>query len=155
MNNPGVSGGERPATRHVRFKEILLVEEDETWALALKDALSEGGFRVNLALSPSEAVRSLRRKSPDLVAVSALLGDEASELLLHELECLKLPPPVLLVGPRAGEKRWENWKALPVLSSVGQPFDLADVRQAARAILGSAWEDLMDGTGPDREGASP
>ena len=71
MSNPGASGGERPATRHVRFKDILLVEEDETWALALRDALSEGGFRVTLALSLYEAVRTLRRKAPDLLAVSA------------------------------------------------------------------------------------
>lgn len=141
MSDTGASRQEGPATRHVRFKEILVVEDDETWALALQDALSGGGYRVNLTMSLYDAVRAVR-KSPDLVLVSALVGDQVSEALLREIESVKLPPPVLLVGTRKGEARWEAWKSLPCLSKVGQPFQLVDVLEAARAILGSPWEDL-------------
>src|SRR4051794_39897441 len=128
MDNSGESPGGVPATRHVRFKEILLIEEDETWALALNDALSEGGYRINLAASLQDAVRALRKKSTDLVLVSALLGESASEVLRLELESLKVPPPVLLVGTRPADARWRCWTSLPFVSSVDQPFQLPDVR---------------------------
>jgi DNA-binding response OmpR family regulator len=123
---------DEPATRHVRFKEILIVEDDETWALGLRDALAKGGYRVSLALALYEAVRRMREKVPDLFVVSALLGEQAAETLLRELEGLRVPPPILLVGPRPGEIRWEAWRSLPSLSVVGQPFELADVLEGAR-----------------------
>lgn len=143
MSHSGETRREGPATRHVRFKDVLLVEEDETWALALKDALSAGGYRVNLALGLPEAVAALRRKSPELLLVSALLGEQASESLLRELEGRRVPPPVLLVGTRRGESRWEAWNSLSTLSRVEQPFTLGDVLESARAVLGSPWEDVI------------
>jgi DNA-binding response OmpR family regulator len=143
MSNPGDSRRDGPATRHVRFKEILLVEDDATWALALNDALSEGGYRITPAASTPDAVRSLRQKPSDLVIVSALLGEAASEMLRVELEHLKVPPPVLLIGTRPGDARWDSWTSLPFVSAVEQPFELPDVREAARAILGTPWEDLV------------
>jgi DNA-binding response OmpR family regulator len=145
MSNPG-DARSGSATRHVRFKTVLLVEEDETWALAVMDALSEGGYRVSLSGAVDEAVRALRQKPPDLLLVSALLGEAASDVLLRELESLKLPPPVLLVGPRKGEARWQSWRFLACVSAVEQPFELPDIRQAVEAILGAPWEDLIDGS---------
>lgn len=145
MSHPGESGPHGPGTRHVRFKEILVVEEDETWALALRDALCEGGYRVTLVLSSQHAASAVRQKQPDLLLVSALLGNEASEFLLREIESLRVPPPLLLVGARRGETRWEPWKSLPYATEVRQPFQLVDVLEAARAVLGSAWEDLTGG----------
>jgi DNA-binding response OmpR family regulator len=155
MSNPGESRRDGSATRHVRFKSVLLVEEDETWALAVMDALSEGGYRVALAGSVDEALRALRHKSPDLLLVSALLGEAASETLLRELEALKLPPPVLLVGSRKGESRWRAWRSLAFVTAVEQPFELPDVREAAEALLGAPWEDLIEGAGPDAPPDSP
>jgi DNA-binding response OmpR family regulator len=151
MSNPVESRRDGPATRHIRFKEVLLIDEDETWGLALQDALSAGGYRVHLAVSLYDTVREVRKKLPDLMVISALLGNHVSESLLREIEGISLPPPVLLVGARTGEVRWEAWKSLPCLSTVPQPFKLTDVLEAASALLGSPWEDLTgegDVSGP-------
>src|SRR5882672_6253514 len=104
MSLKGARGGQG------RFKEILIVDEDEAWALVLRDAVAGGGFSVALAASIEEAVRKVKDKSPDLLLVSCLLDVPLAETLLGELESLKVPPPVVLVGLRPGDNRWDGWQ---------------------------------------------
>lgn len=134
-------------TRPVRFKEILIVDQDEVWALVMRDAVAGGGFRVNLATSIDEAIRKIREESPDLLLVSCLVNAEASEAFLPEIGALKAPPPVVLVGLRDGDATWEAWKSRPYVSVVRQPFKSRDVLQVAVALLGSTWEDLTGSAG--------
>jgi DNA-binding NtrC family response regulator len=129
-------------TRKVRFKEILIVDQDEAWALVMRDAVAGGGFCVALANSIDESVRKLRDKPPDLLLVSCLLDVVASEALLGEVECLKVQPPVVLIGLRYGDNRWDAWKQRPYVSVVKQPFKSRDVLDVALALLGSTWEEL-------------
>ena len=149
MSGATASNGDGSITRHVRFKEIVVVETDETWALALRDALVEDGYRVSPVLGIYEAARRIRRNPGDLFLVSALLGEQESETLLRELESARVSPRVLLVGSRTAEARWAAWSSLPYMSVVGQPFTLEDVRSAARAILGEPWVDLAGGDDSD------
>jgi len=144
MSSPEQTPSEEE-TRQVRFKEILIVDQDEAWALVLRDAVAGGGFRVALAASIEEAVRKVKDQSPDLLLVSCLLEVELSQTLLGELECLKVPPPVVLVGLRPGDDRWNGWKQRRFVSVVPQPFKSRDVLDVALALLGSTWEDVGGG----------
>jgi DNA-binding response OmpR family regulator len=134
-------------TRPVRFKEILIVDQDETWALVMRDAVAGGGFRVSLATSIDEAIRKIRDESPDLLLISCLVDAEGSDALLPELDHLQKPPPVVLVGLREGDTTWEGWKARSNVSVVRQPFKSRDVLEVAVALLGSTWEDLTGSAG--------
>lgn len=129
-------------TKAVRFKEILIVDQDEAWALVLRDAVAGGGFCVSLAASVEEAIRKLREKAPDLLLLSCLLDVDAAAALLGEIERLDPPPPVVLVGLRHGDPRWNGWQERRFVSVVKQPFKSRDVLDVALALLGSTWEDL-------------
>jgi DNA-binding NtrC family response regulator len=129
-------------TRHVRFKEILIVDQDEAWALVLRDAVAGGGFCVALATTIEEAVRKVREKTPDLLLLSCLLDVEASEALLGEFDRLKIPPPTVLIGLRHGDTRWDSWKNRRYVSVVKQPFKSRDILDVALALLGTTWEEL-------------
>lgn len=133
-------------TKPVRFKEILIVDQDEAWALVMRDAVAGGGFCVALATTIEEAVRKVRDKSPDLLLVSCLLDVEAFGALLGELDSLNVPPPVVLVGHRYGDPRWDAWRERHYVSVVKQPFKSRDVLDVALALLGTTWEDLTGHT---------
>jgi len=134
-------------TRPVRFKEILVVDLDEAWALVMRDAVAGGGFCVNIATTLEEAIRKLRHRAPDLLLVSCLLDAERAESLLQEIDRLPSVPPVVLVGMRYGDRQWDSWKERRYVSVVKQPFKSRDVLDVALALLGSTWEELAGGKG--------
>jgi DNA-binding NtrC family response regulator len=135
-------------TKAVRFKEILIVDRDEAWALVLRDAVAGGGFCVALAPSVEEAMRKIREKPLDLILVSCLLSVDEAAQLLGEIERIESPPPVVLIGPRHGDNRWDVWKSRPFVSVVKQPFKSRDILDVALALLGSTWEEM---TGDSKE----
>ena len=130
-----------PETRPVRFKQILVIDQDEAWALVMRDAVARGGFCVVLATSMEEALRTLRGQPPDLTLVSCLLDAQASETLLHEIDRLKLAAPVVLVGFQEGDPRWVTWKSHSFVTVIRQPFTSQEVLEAVRTLLDTSWED--------------
>ena len=137
--------GQEEDTRQVRFKEILIVDQDEAWALVMRDAVAGGGFTVALAPTIEEAVRKVRAKRPDLVLLSCLLNVETAQSLLREIDDLKVPPPVVLVGLRYGDAQWDGWKERRYVSFVKQPFRSKQLLDMALALLGTTWEELTGG----------
>ena len=135
-------GGSEEDTRQVRFKEILIVDQDEAWALVMRDAVAGGGFTVALASTIEEAVRKVRAKTPDLVLLSCLLNAETAQELLREIDALKTPPPVVLVGLRYGDTKRDAWKERRYVSFVKQPFRSKQLLDMALALLGTTWEEL-------------
>ena len=131
-----------PETRPVRFKQVVIVDLDEAWALVMRDTVARGGFCVVLPASIDEAVRLIREQVPDLLLVSSLLTDEIRDLLLPEIELLKSPPPVVLVGLRDTETRWDAWKSRPFVSVIKQPFRTEDVLKAVKTLLDTPWAEL-------------
>ncbi len=129
-------------TRQVRFKEILIVDQDEAWALVLRDAVAGGGFCVSLATTVEGAIRKVREKTPDLLLLSCLLDVDASEPLRAEFDRLKAPPPTVLVGLRHGDGRWDGWRTRGFVSVVKQPFKSRDILDVVLALLGTTWEEL-------------
>src|SRR5688500_662905 len=121
MSHPEQHGSEED-TRQVRFKEILIVDQDEAWALVMRDAVAGGGFTVALAPTIEEAVRKVRQKAPDLVLLSCLLDVDTAQALLREIDALKVPPPVILVGLRYGDTQWDAWKERRYVSFMKQQF---------------------------------
>jgi DNA-binding NtrC family response regulator len=134
--------GPEDDTRKVRFKEILVVDQDEAWALVMRDAVAGGGFCVALATTTGEAQRKMREKRPDLVLLSCLMDPDASQALLAELDWFETPPPVVLVGLAYGDARWDSWRGRAYVSLVRQPFRSRQLLDIALALLGTTWEEL-------------
>jgi len=130
-----------PDTRPVRFKQILIVDQDEAWALVMRDAVARGGYCVVLPASLEEAIRILRDQAPDLVLISCLLDGKAAETLLGEIDPLKVVPPVVLVGLRDADAHWVPWKSRHFVSIVRQPFKTQDVLDVVKTLLVSPWDE--------------
>jgi DNA-binding response OmpR family regulator len=138
---------ERPETRHVRFKKILVVDRDGDWGLPVRETLAASPYLTRHVADIGEGACSIGRSEPDLVVISSLVGDHSLQMLLRELESLATPPPVLLLAYLHGESRWSPWRSLPCISILRTPFTMHDVLEGVRALIGEPWEDSK-GEGP-------
>jgi DNA-binding response OmpR family regulator len=145
MATAGHSLEERPSTRHVRVKKILVVDRDEYWGPAMRLALEECGYYLNLVREPAEGRRRAFERVYDLVIVSASMGEAAVRAILAELGRRGVPPPVVVVAGAGELRNRAVLETVPCVSLVRRPCPVEDVVDAARALVGDPWEDRLRG----------
>jgi DNA-binding response OmpR family regulator len=131
----------RPPTRRVRLRRILIVEPDEGWGSAMRLALEERGYYLNLVRDPAEGRRRTRERRYDLVIASAGWGEAALRAILEEAARAPSPPPALVLAEEGQLRDRGALEAVPCLSILRRPCALRDVVEAARALAGDPWEE--------------
>lgn len=135
----------RTPTRCVRLCKVLVVDRDKSWGSAMKLALEEAGYYLNLVTDPQEGCRRVLERAYDLVIVSASAGQEALQGILDTLGRRVSPPSVIVVAG-ADELRMEkDLQGVSCLSILRRPCALEDVVDAARALVGVPVSDHRKG----------
>ena len=132
---------DRPSTRHVRLKRVLLVDADPVQGAEVRRALEESGYYLNHVSSAVEARRREAERVYDLVVVSAALGEGVLGVLIDELGRRPTPPPVLVLAGPGGLKRRADLDGVTCLMVLRAPFTAADAAGAARALAGPPWDE--------------
>jgi DNA-binding response OmpR family regulator len=136
---------QHPPTRFARLRKILIVDQDEFWGPAIRLALEETGYYLNLVADPVEGCRRVQERAYDLVIVSASVGQAPLQAIL-ELLARRVTPPGVIVLAGADELRMQKDHAgVPVLSVLRRPCAVEDVVDAARAMVGAPWTDHRKG----------
>ncbi len=136
MSVTGHSLGERPSTRHVRLKKVLVVDRDPFWGQAIQAALEQSGYYLNRVSEPWEGRRRAFERAYDLVVPCDSLGEGAIHAIMDELTRRRESPPVLVVGS-AGRKV----EGVPVFSILQRPCTIEEVVDAVRALAGAPWDE--------------
>jgi DNA-binding response OmpR family regulator len=132
---------DRPSTRRVRLKKVLLVDADPVQGPDMRRELEGAGYYLNHVTSPVEARRREAERVYDLVVVSAALGESVLGVLIDELGRRESPPPVLVLAGPEGLKRRADLDGVTCLMVLRAPFMPADVVDAARALAGPPWDE--------------
>lgn len=135
----------RSPTRCVRLRKVLVIDRDAFWGPAIRLALEETGYYLNLVTDAREGCRRALERAYDLVIVSASLGQGT---LLGILEAIsrRTPPPCVIVLAGADELRMEkDHLGVTCLSILRRPCAVEDVVDAARALVGVPWSDHRKG----------
>jgi len=113
---------------------ILVVEDDPTLRLVLRDNLQTEGYNVEVAADGASAVRSARTTIPDLVVLDLTLPDHDGFELLPILRSLGQVPIIVLT---ARIQRNEKLKGLALGADdyITKPFDPAEFLARIRAVL--------------------
>jgi two-component system, OmpR family, copper resistance phosphate regulon response regulator CusR len=77
--------------------QILIVEDENRFASALRQGLEEEGYTVTVALSGEDALRVVERSTPDLVLLDVMLPKRNGLSVLRELRRDGFATPVLLL----------------------------------------------------------
>ena len=95
---------------------ILVVEDDPTLRLVLRDNLQTEGYSVEVAADGASAVKSARTTIPDLVVLDLTLPDNLDRLLKkHPLRC-----NVAFIGGRDSEEMKQVGTAMTVQETHGR-----------------------------------
>ena len=113
---------------------ILVVEDDPTLRLVLRDNFQTEGYNVEVAADGAAAVKSARATIPDLVVLDLTLPDHDGFELLPILRSLGQVPIIVLT---ARIQRSEKLKGLALGADdyITKPFDPAELLARVRAVL--------------------
>ena len=135
----------RSPTRCVRLRKVLVIDRDPFWGPAIRLALEETGYYLNLVTDAQKGCRRGMERAYDLVVVSASMGQGP---LLGILESLakRVNPPGVIVLAGADELRMQkDFQGVASLSVLRRPCAIEDVVDAARALVGAPWTDHRKG----------
>jgi len=77
--------------------QILIVEDEKRFALALKQGVEEEGYTAEVAFSGEQALQMLQKSLPEIVLLDIMLPKRDGLSVLHELRRESVYVPVLLL----------------------------------------------------------
>ncbi|MBN2104512.1 response regulator transcription factor [bacterium] len=77
---------------------ILVIDDDEKLNILLKDYLSDFGYQVSTVTHPSEGIRIVRDRPPDLVILDIMLPDMDGFEVCREIRKTSTVPVVMLTA---------------------------------------------------------
>ena len=138
---PSQASDPRSPTRVLRLRKVLVIDRDPFWGPAIRTALEDCGYYLNLVTDAQEGGRRSKERVYDLVVVSTCLGQPALRAILEALSRRVKPPAALLL---AGDGEL-GVPELPALTILRRPCAVEDVVDAARALVGVPWTDHLKG----------
>jgi DNA-binding response OmpR family regulator len=121
----------------MRGKSILLVEDEDGIALALRILLEREGHEVRRAATGPDALAAVRECAPDLVLLDVLLpgcsGHEVCERIRQDPALSEIR--IVMMSARSGEMDRRKGLALGADAFVSKPFATADLTATVRRLL--------------------
>lgn len=114
---------------------VLVVDDDEATRLLIADALTAEGYTVRAAASGPEAIRSVRRKRPDLILLDVNMPGVDGWQVLEELRGAAGPQTPVVVMT-AGYLAQDRALSSGAQGYLGKPFEVQDLVEAVQAHAG-------------------
>ena len=115
-------------------RTVLVVEDEESIVVPLREALEREGFDAPVARSAGEALELARSAEPDLVLLDVMLPDGSGFDVLRELR-RDSKVPVIMVTARGEEADRIVGLELGADDYVTKPFSAREVVARIRAVL--------------------
>jgi len=117
---------------------VLVVEDEVAIAALIAYNLERSGHQVTIAADGVEALRRLRRSTPDLVVLDLLLPLRSGWQVLREMRSIPgrlAEVPVLLVTALACERLAGDLPRLGAQGLLGKPFGVSELCRTAGELI--------------------
>ena len=114
---------------------VLIVEDDQAMAVALRDGFSYEGFSVELAKDGEEGLKLAREVSPDLMILDIMLPKKTGLEVCKELRDEKSELPIIMLTARGQEIDKVLGLKLGADDYVTKPFSFMELRARVDAVL--------------------
>jgi two-component system response regulator TctD len=115
--------------------KLLLVEDDESMARALRLALERRGFEVDACGNGNEALQRLRTDPPDLALLDLTLPGMDGLAVLQKARSHGVATPILLLTARGAVGDRIQGLNAGADDYLAKPFDLDELEARVRALL--------------------
>lgn len=122
--------------------KVLLVEDDEEWALCVESGLKADGFAVESCALAARAFERIRRTEPDLVLLDLNLPDMGGLTWLTALRETEYGRelPVIIMSGRKNEDEVAQAFDLGIDDYLQKPFVVRELLARIRALLRRRFE---------------
>ena len=116
------------------MERVLVIDDELEICEMLKDALSNCGYKVGVAVSVHEAVSLIKQHTPDLILCDIVLEGEDGIDFLHKLSETKQNIPVIVMSTYGTQDKVVQALELGAVDFISKPFsprNIVDVAQKA------------------------
>ena len=116
---------------------VLVVEDDEAMAVALRDGFDYEGYEVVVARDGEAGLAMARSADPDLIILDAMLPKRSGFLVLEKLRAMPKEerPKVVMISGNAGKRHQEGAASLGAVAFLNKPFRMDRLRETVEGIL--------------------
>lgn len=114
---------------------VLIVEDDESMAIALRDGFAYEGYEVTLARDGVEGLREARENPPDLLILDVMLPRMNGHDVCRELRGAGSRLPIIMLTARGQEIDKVLGLKLGADDYVTKPFGFLELTARAEALL--------------------
>ena len=121
-------------------KHVVLVEDEQNIAEAIRFVLSNDGWRVEMLANGTNAVEVIRKAAPDLVLLDVMLPGRSGFDILHDLRAdpALAHLPVMMLTARGQSRDREMAEKAGVSRFMTKPFSNAEMLKAVRDLTATA-----------------
>ena len=117
---------------------ILLVEDESTLAMIIKDTLEGQGFRIRLAKDGEEGLQSFFREKPDVLVADVMMPRMDGFEMVRRLRKADKRTPVLFLTARSAINDVVEGFELGANDYLKKPFGMQELIVRIKALLGRA-----------------
>ena len=125
----------------LQARRVLVVEDDETVAVAIKSLLESEGMTVAVVGSGAEAIEAAAADVPDVVVLDVGLPDMEGPAVYEAIAATNPGIPVIFSTGHADASRLDDYLSKPTVSYLLKPYDAA-------ALIASIGEVSRGATSP-------
>ena len=118
--------------------DVLLVEDEETLALIIKDTLEGQGFRIRLAKDGEEGLRLFFQEKPDVLVADVMMPRMDGFEMVRRIRQRDRLTPVLFLTARSAINDVVEGFELGANDYLKKPFGMQELIVRIKALLGRA-----------------
>ena len=124
--------------------DVLLVEDEETLAMIIKDTLEGQGFRIRLAKDGEEGLRLFFQEKPDVLVADVMMPRMDGFEMVRRLRKTDKRTPVLFLTARSAINDVVEGFELGANDYLKKPFGMQELIVRIKALLGRACPSMSD-----------
>ena len=130
--------------RNEEWIDVLLVEDESTLAMIIKDTLEGQGFRIRLAKDGEEGLQSFFREKPDVLVADVMMPRMDGFEMVRRLRKTDSRTPVLFLTARSAINDVVEGFELGGNDYLKKPFGMQELIVRIKALLGRACPSMSD-----------
>ncbi|MBO5000972.1 MAG: response regulator transcription factor [Bacteroidaceae bacterium] len=120
---------------------VLLVEDEKTLSMIIKDTLEEQGFLISIAFNGEEGLRTFHTQKPDVVVADVMMPRMDGFEMVRRIRQTDRTTPVLFLTARSGINDVVEGFELGANDYLKKPFSMQELIIRIKALLHKAFVD--------------
>lgn len=126
------------------MNKILIVEDDEGIQSALKDMLTERGFRIETSNDGAKAITMIKQSPPDLILLDLGLPNISGETVCKEVHKLYPDLPIIILTARNQTADVVNGLTIGAVDYVAKPFEIDELLARIKVRLKQGSYEILE-----------